>query len=146
MSSLSSHYRGHQQYACTKCRLRKVKCDRLLARCTNCTQIDAHCTYTARRPRKAVKTQYGEVPQKQLLPAGTEASRNRQSPGHVPQTPPDSELDEDAVIPCELRDPTFRATNDYAQSDDGRLFVAKGKSRYINRHKTDQVSTVHFII
>jgi hypothetical protein len=50
---------------------------------------------------------------------------------------------EDVVIPCEIRDSAFEARHDPRQADHGRLFVAQGRSRYINSEKANQVRANH---
>ncbi len=51
----------------------------------------------------------------------------------------DVDGDDEALIPQEMRDRTFEAKFDSNKSDRGRLYVGRGKSRYINNDKADQV-------
>jgi len=46
-------------------------------------------------------------------------------------------------MPCEIRDSAFEARHDPRQADHGRLFVALGRSRYINSEKANQVRANH---
>lgn len=132
------------KYACVRCRLRKVKCDKLLPKCANCNEARTQCAYSARRPRKNQKVHHDKTAQRPILPVEQYLNDiDRQgSLSCIPGTHDasiSSEEDEDVLIPREVRDSTFEAKFDSTQPERGKLFVAHGKSRYINSDKAFQV-------
>ena len=133
----------HHPYACGRCRLRRVKCDKVKSGCTNCTEARAQCTYSARRPRKT-QAQKASGPS----PAADTTTKNAMSEvgpdlrlGSSDESRVDGDED-DVVVPRELRDTKFESRYSAKNSDYGRLFVAQGKSRYIDSGKADQVKSI----
>lgn len=126
------------QYACVGCRFRKVKCDKVTAGCAKCIGEGAQCTYSARRPRKSQKAHQESTFGRPLLPAkrGADEMRAGCISRYARET---SDDDDEALIPQELGDSSFEAGFDSKQSDQGRLFRAQDKSRYINSDKANQV-------
>jgi hypothetical protein len=51
----------------------------------------------------------------------------------------DEEEEEDILLPREMRDASFEPRSHYMNADNGRLFVAQGKSRYVSGEKVEQV-------
>ncbi|KAF2475444.1 uncharacterized protein BDR25DRAFT_301108 [Lindgomyces ingoldianus] len=139
------------QYACKRCRMRKVKCDKVLPACALCIESSVQCTYLARRPRNSQKVHPEPAPQRRLLPAERTAHDAREaSPGpkHTLDSRDESRSDDedDLVIPREMRDSKFEARFDSGPEDHGRLFVAQGKSRYINSDKANQVADLESVL
>lgn len=134
------------QYACIRCRLRKVKCNKVLSGCAHCLEAATQCTYSARRPRKVHKTHQEIVTQRPLLPAakGVNVASNERRDGSVSdpsdETRSDDDEEDDLVIPREIRDSSFETRSGSMEPGKGRLFVAQGKSRYINSDKANQVT------
>ena len=111
------------QYACLRCRSRRVKCDKILSGCSHCANHAAQCVYSARRPRKSNKASQHLIGQRSLLPASVLISTlvpdDRASEGAVRGSgsgPRGSELsgseDEDTIILKELRDGLSEASKD----------------------------------
>lgn len=132
------HLSALHQYACVRCRFRKIKCDKVTAGCAKCIGDGAQCTYSARRPRKSQKAYQESTIGKPLLPAKRGADEMRA--GCISRLSHEtSDDDYEALIPQELSGPSFEARFDSKQLYQGRLFRAQGKSRYINSDKANQV-------
>ncbi len=56
-----------------RCRMRRVKCDKVLPACAHCIASGLQCTYLARRPRKSQKAQPDLIVRKPLRPADRRA-------------------------------------------------------------------------
>ncbi|KAF2684158.1 hypothetical protein K458DRAFT_451950 [Lentithecium fluviatile CBS 122367] len=125
------------QYACLRCRSRRVKCDKILTGCAHCASHGAQCMYSARRPRKSKTTGLGQQQQRGqrcLLPASQSIA-----PSSISSVEPGSSLssaevaseneeriadqsaddEEDTIILQELREGLFEASKDR----DGGLVV-----------------------
>lgn len=108
--------------------------------------------YSARRPRKSQKPQEhlktGAI-QRPLLPAGRkedlaciaalEHPKDRSGAFTEEEEEEDEDDEDDVVIPSESRSSAF--TTRLESEESGRLYVAHGKSRYINSEKATQVCT-----
>ncbi|KAF2639740.1 hypothetical protein P280DRAFT_550431 [Massarina eburnea CBS 473.64] len=140
------------QYACLRCRSRRVKCDKMLIGCQNCASHGQQCVYSARRPRKPQKHAQEGATQRTLLPAnasplnhpsvgradslGTDLLSDRASSRVSGQSDDDDE-DEEAIMPHELRDATYEVKN----ADGGRLLIGPdGDSRFINSERVKQLA------
>jgi len=142
---------GLHQYACIRCRARKVRCNRTIAGCANCAGVGAKCTYSARRPRKNLRSHQAVATPRPIVPSETTTLgiRNGRDFDHPDRVCDGSssrcvedeqaEAEDDVLIPREVRDSLFEARYDSKPSTQGRLFTTQGKSRYINSIKVDQV-------
>lgn len=133
---------SHHQYACTRCRSRKVKCDKGHPTCIYCHEAGVPCIYLARRPRNSLKVPQDAGMKRPLLPTPNDV------PGLIDQLRDERQSDGedvDVVIPREMRDSMFEARMTGRQSDQGRLFVAQGKSRYINPDKARLVESLESV-
>ncbi|KAF4632820.1 hypothetical protein G7Y89_g5305 [Cudoniella acicularis] len=112
------------------------------------------CTYTLRRTQKSQKLQKVLTVQP-LAPAekgidhvapyrmeelGATARSVSSKEGSPPLIDHEDDDDEDFLIPREIRDPSFQSRVDGPYPNKGRLFVAQGKSRYIDGCKAEQVA------
>jgi hypothetical protein len=140
--------RGHaamRRYACIRCRLRKVKCDRSIAGCDNCVKFGVPCTFSPRR--NAQKLHYDAEPRtrRELVPAVEETStgqhfHNIKLDKHLTTyDETESDGDADIIMPREMRDNSFEKRCDSEKSSGRRLLVGQGKTRYVNGDKADQV-------
>ena len=139
-TQLAERLPAHHPYACARCRLRRVKCDKVITGCANCCEARAQCVYSARRPRK---TQLQKV-QRPLPPleGSADDTISKASSKHIAESSDESRVnsdDDDVVVPRELQDTKFEGRSNTKDSDHGRLFVAQGRSRYIDSGKVDQV-------
>lgn len=134
------------QYACLRCRSRRVKCDKILSGCANCASHSAQCVYSARRPRKSQKQSAQEpaiprplLPAAQfpsLSPADVDSITHDAESDHGSKGSEQSDYEDDALIPREFRDVAFEIKD----SCQGRLVAdAHGRSRYVNSDKVKQV-------
>ncbi|KAF2730826.1 hypothetical protein EJ04DRAFT_555118 [Polyplosphaeria fusca] len=146
---------GHHQYACTRCRARRVKCDKIIPACAHCIGIGVPCVYSARRPRQAQKSHREAAPQRPLVSSElqfcTDEPQNNISldprTGGIRSTAADilgDDGDDDAVIPGELTCSIYQERVD--PNSRGRLLVASQKSRYINSDKADQIADLEAIL
>jgi len=143
----------HHQYACVRCRSRKVKCDRVIAGCANCAGVGDKCIYSARRSRKGQKSHQVFTTTRPIFPseAGTPGVQNVDSSKRiggicdgdnstcVKEEQEQAGGEDDVIIPRELRDSSFEARLDLRGTAHGRLFTTQGKSRYIDSGKLKQV-------
>ncbi|KAF2724078.1 hypothetical protein K431DRAFT_263250 [Polychaeton citri CBS 116435] len=134
------------QYACARCRNRKVKCDHSLAGCSNCRAAGAQCIYLARRARKKAIA-HPVIP---LLPAASAAKTSKDTPStqasqedHLVHHGGHDTDEGDVLIPYEANDLTFESRFD---SSNGRLFVSRGRSRYVGARKADEIAKLENII
>ena len=78
-----------------------------------------------------------------LPPQGSEDdATSKTSSKHIVESDGESGVnsdDDDVVVPRELQNTKFEGRFNTNNSDHGRLFVAQGKSRYIDSGKADQV-------
>lgn len=132
-------------YSCITCRSRKVKCNRVITGCSNCKKTSSQCIYLARRTQKNQKPEQAHA-LRLLAPTGrhddTRSSINSEhDPESVASRDDDKKDDDDGdlLIPREVHDSSFQSKFDFGKSNPGRLFVAQGKSRYIDSRKAAQV-------
>lgn len=146
------------QYACLRCRSRRVRCDRHLSGCSNCASHGTQCCYSERRPRKSRSQLIRPDAPKQLQPAPSsllpaepnfEQADCRSGPSLLSDRNwEDYDADEeDDILPREMRDMAFEAKNDNTSSDRGILLVdTSGKSRYISGVKLKEVAPIETIM
>ncbi|KIM96689.1 hypothetical protein OIDMADRAFT_32616 [Oidiodendron maius Zn] len=157
------------QYSCLTCRSRKIKCDRAIVGCISCKKSHVPCVYASRRTQRSQKLQQVVTRRplapavaghaEELVAAGTSSSvQYRHCRKRDPLTPISCSNDndnyggdedddcDDLLVPREMRDRFFQSRQDIRQSDEGRLFVSQGKSRYINRLKSNQVATFERVL
>ncbi|PSN67376.1 hypothetical protein BS50DRAFT_390498 [Corynespora cassiicola Philippines] len=150
------------QYACLRCRARRVKCDKTLSGCANCAGHEAQCIYSARRPRKPQKAhQDQQAAQRTLLPSlvnpssihSTVTSRADSlgselvSDHHSGTSEQSDDDDEDAFLLRELRDTGFQPREDATKTSLGRLLVGpNGESHYIDGEKIQQVAYLETVL
>lgn len=145
---------AHHQYACLRCRSRRVKCDKILSGCANCNSHRTQCLYSARRPRKAQKSSPPPGIKRQILPRspsprsfnsfdhGDLRLGNQDSYDYVSRAAEPSDDEEDAVIHRELRDTVLEARG----SDSGSLLIGpQGECKYVNKEKAKQVNFYHCV-
>jgi hypothetical protein len=65
---------ARHQYACLRCRARRVRCDKILTGCAHCASHAAQCVYSARRPRKTNKPLQHQTGQRSPLPVSISSS------------------------------------------------------------------------
>ncbi|KAF2798598.1 hypothetical protein K505DRAFT_99337, partial [Melanomma pulvis-pyrius CBS 109.77] len=143
--SFPTQQQSLHRYACARCRLKKVKCNKVIPTCIYCLESGVQCTYLARRPRNSQNLHHKSTPlvRRPLLAAG-ESKIDHEFQDEVRS---DGEDDEDLVIPREMRNSIFETRSDSRQSEQGRLFVGQGgKSRYINSDKAKQVASLESIL
>lgn len=145
MDSFPTHRNSLHRYACARCRLKKVKCDKVIPTCVYCVESGVQCTYLARRPRNSQKLHQKSVSVvRRPLLADEGAKLDHEFHDEVRS---DGEDDEDLVIPREMRNSMFEARSDSRQSEQGRLFVGQGgRLRYINSDKAKQVASLESIL
>ena len=139
------------KYSCMTCRSRKVKCNKVINGCSNCNKAGISCVYSARQTRKTQQSpRQSRV--RPLAPTGAagdatvrpnrsssitseNACESLESRKEDQVDDDDADIVDDILIPPEMRDPSF----DSRQCDQGRLFVARGKSRFVDSRKAHQV-------
>jgi hypothetical protein len=135
------------QYACLRCRSRRVKCDKILTGCAPCASHGAQCVYSTRRPRKSNRTsQPQQKGKRSLLPALEKSSI-------LPTAEPalDNELrasacnasdDEDTIVLRELREGLYEASKD---RDGGIVVGPPGDAEIIGRVGGEKVRVCLFL-
>ena len=164
-TTLATGSQALNKYSCVTCRSRKVKCNKIINGCINCTKAGIACVYSSRRTRKSYKAQ--QVPAiRPLAPREKRVADARSSRSSSPEYSPQSifsphghgsdddddddddeeedeeEEEEDVLVPREIHDRKFRSISDSNQIDQGRLYVAPGKSQYINGRKVNMVRSL----
>lgn len=98
----------HHPCACARCRLRRVKCDKVITGCANCCEVRTQCVYSARRPRK---TQTQKQQRALLPPEGSaDDTVSQTSFKHIVESSDESRVnsdDDDVVVPRELQNTNF---------------------------------------
>ncbi|CAI6234133.1 unnamed protein product [Periconia digitata] len=150
----------HHQYACLRCRSRRVKCDKTLTGCAHCAAHRQPCVYSARRPRKSHKstkssgTTTASLARKILLPANPASSlscipalerRSDSEETTVDGTEWDSSgqaLDdgeeEEAVVPQDFRNSAYRVQT-CTKGGDRLLIDSNGGCHFVGSEKVEQV-------
>lgn len=142
------------QYACLRCRSRRVKCDKILSGCANCASHGQPCVYSARRPRKPQKASRDDAAPRALLPASvspvthpdihadsidTDASVDYASRTSG-QSDEDDEDEQEGILPHEFRDAAYQVKS-CTLGDDRLLVNSNGDSRFVDGDKVNQVGT-----
>jgi hypothetical protein len=132
------------QYACQRCRSRRVRCDKVLTGCAPCASHGAQCVYSARRPRRPNKNPvWNKGGQRSLLPTtnkfrtllSAEVVLEDEERLHEHSTS-DSE---DTIILRELRDGLYEASKD---RDGGIVIGPPGDAEIVAGERRKQVRTI----
>lgn len=136
------------QYACLRCRARRVRCDKILTGCAHCAGHAVQCVYSARRPRKPNKAFQHQVGQRSLLPAASShssvtsgdtvsGSATEMSGADVRDSEPSGSDEEDTIIMKELRDGLHEASKD----EEGAVVIGGLEDNELfRRNRVKQVS------
>ncbi|PVH97118.1 hypothetical protein DM02DRAFT_616722 [Periconia macrospinosa] len=140
------------QYACLRCRSRRVKCDKILSGCANCASHGQPCVYSARRPRKPQKANREDAAPRALLPAGvspvnhpsinadsldTDAGLDYASRASG-QSDEDDEDEQEGILPHEFRNVAYQVKT-CAHGGDRLLVNPNGDARFVDSEKVNQL-------
>ncbi|ORX98826.1 hypothetical protein BCR34DRAFT_576908 [Clohesyomyces aquaticus] len=136
------------QYACLKCRFRRVKCDKVIPACAACAAAGVQCIYSPRKPRKSHKKQH-VLAQISLLPVKTESSgtETENSPEEhswglhrEPDVDEETEVESLAIaIVQEMRKSRDGTASLLSEASQGTLIGEQSMLRYINSDKAKEV-------
>lgn len=133
------------RYACVNCRSKKIKCDNVLSGCANCHKAQVSCSYSARRSRKPRQVQRPVIrPLQPADPVLRPTSNGDSASGHTSLL---GLLKNDAngtssPLPSEIFGFPPQSLPGRKRAEHGSLYVARGKSLYMDRRKANQVTAL----